>query len=59
MIYARFNTLIDAAFDVDVNKATLAAASIQLAREVCEEHKILKNEADLEAFFLNKILIWR
>jgi len=54
VMYARFNTLIDAAFDVNVNKATLAAASIQLAREVgVEEHKILKNEEDLEAFFLN------
>ena len=53
-MYERFNTLIDAAFDVNVNKATLAAASVQLAREVgVEEHKILKNEADLEAFFLN------
>lgn len=53
-VYARFNTLIDAAFDLNVNKATLAAASIQLAREVgVEEHKILKNEDDLEEFFLN------
>ena len=53
-VYARFNTLIDAAFDVNANKATLAAASIQLAREVgVEEHEILKNEDDLEAFFLN------
>lgn len=53
-MYARFNTLIDAAFDVNANKATLAAASIQLAREIgVEEHKILKNEDDLEAFFLN------
>lgn len=54
MTYAGFNTLIDAAFDVNANKATLAAASIQLAREVgVDESKILKNEADLEAFFLN------
>ena len=53
-VYARFNTLIDAAFDVNANKATLAAASIQLAREVgVEEHEILKGEDDLEAFFLN------
>lgn len=53
-VYARFNTLIDAAFDLNANKATLAAASIQFAREAdVEEHKILKNEADLEAFFLN------
>lgn len=53
-VYTRFNTLIDAAFDVNVNKATLAAASIQLAREIgVEEHKILKDEDDLEAFFLN------
>ncbi|QIC47158.1 hypothetical protein GAG94_08545 [Lysinibacillus sphaericus] len=53
-VYARFKTLIDAAFDLNANKATLAAASIQLAREVgVEEHKILKNEDDLEAFFLN------
>ncbi|WP_160036759.1 hypothetical protein [Paenibacillus sp. An7] len=52
--YARFNTLIDAAFDVHANKATLAAASIQLAREIgVEEHKILKNNDDLMTFFLN------
>lgn len=53
-VYMRYNTLIDAAFDVNANKATLAAASIQLAREVgVKEHKILKNENDLEAFFLD------
>lgn len=52
-MYAQFNTLIDAAFDLNANKATLAAASIQLALEVgVEEHKIIKNEDDLEAFFL-------
>lgn len=52
--YARFNSLIDAAFDVTANKATLAAASIKLAREVgVEEEKIIKNDFDLEAFFLD------
>ncbi|MGG2056329.1 hypothetical protein ABFY48_18445 [Lysinibacillus pakistanensis] len=53
-MYERFNTLINAAFDFNANKATLAAASILLAQEVgVEEYKILKNEDDLEAFFLN------
>lgn len=53
-VYMRYNTLIDAAFDVSANKATLAAASIQLAREIgVEEQNILKNEADLVAFFLD------
>lgn len=52
--YAKFNNLIDAAFDVYANKATLAAASIKLAEEIgVEESKILRNESDLEAFFLD------
>lgn len=51
--YGKFNSLIDAAFDVHANKASLAAASVDLARAVgVEENKILKDDADLEAFFL-------
>ncbi|WP_419961337.1 hypothetical protein [Psychrobacillus sp. BM2] len=51
--YKRFDSLIEAAFDFQANAATLAAASVTLAREVgVEENKILKNDADLEAYFL-------
>lgn len=52
--YKKFNSLIDAAFDVDANTATLAAASIKLAKTVgVADEKIIKNEAELEAFFLD------
>lgn len=52
--YARYNSLIDAAFDVHVNSAVLAAASINLAVELgVDEHKILRSNADLDAFFLD------
>ncbi|RSD27060.1 hypothetical protein [Mesobacillus subterraneus] len=51
--YAQFNSLIEAAFDVDANSAVLAAASVDLARETgVPESKILKNDVDLDAFFL-------
>ncbi|WP_226679059.1 hypothetical protein [Mesobacillus jeotgali] len=51
--YARYNSLIEAAFDVDANSAVLAAASVNLAEALgVDERKILKNDADLDAFFL-------
>ncbi|MEK5109529.1 hypothetical protein MHI57_22965 [Cytobacillus sp. FSL K6-0129] len=51
--YAHYNSLIEAAFDVHVNSAVLAAASVNLAVELgVHEQKILKNDADLDAFFL-------
>ncbi|MBS8265690.1 hypothetical protein DYI25_14785 [Mesobacillus boroniphilus] len=51
--YARFNSLIEAAFDVEANSAVLAAASVDLAREIgVADTKILKNDEDLDAFFL-------
>lgn len=51
--YARYNSLIEAAFDVHANSAVLAAASVDLAVELgVNEQKILKNDADLDAFFL-------
>lgn len=51
--YKRFDSLIEAAFDFHANAATLAAASLSLAREVgVDENKILKNDADLDAYFL-------
>lgn len=51
--YIRFDSLIEAAFDLHANAATLAAASVLLAREVgVDEKKILKNDADLDAYFL-------
>ena len=51
--YARYNSLIDAAFDVQANSAVLAAASVDLAVELgVDEEKVLKNDADLDAFFL-------
>lgn len=51
--YARYNSLIDAAFDVHTNSAVLAAASVDLAVELgVNEHKILRSDADLDEFFL-------
>lgn len=51
--YARYNSLIDAAFDVHANSSVLAAASVDLAVEFnVKEHKILKNDDDLDGFFL-------
>jgi hypothetical protein len=51
--YANYNSLIDAAFDVHANSAVLAASSVDLAVELgVDEQKILKNDADLDAFFL-------
>lgn len=53
MTYARFNSLIDAAFDLEMNVASLAAASIKLAEELgVQANKIIHNEDDLDAFFL-------
>jgi len=40
-------------FDLHANAAKLAAASVSLAREVgVDENKILKNDADLDSYFL-------
>lgn len=51
--YAHYNSLIEAAFDVHANSAVLAAASVNIAVELgVHEQKILKNDADLDAFFL-------
>lgn len=51
--YVQYNSLIEAAFDVNANSAVLAAASVDLAIELgVDESKILKNDEDLEAFFL-------
>lgn len=52
--YAHFDSLIQAAFDINANAATLAASSVVLAREIgVEEKKILKDDSDLDTFFLN------
>lgn len=52
--YAKFDSLIEAAFDLNANAATLAAASVTLARETgVAENEILKNDDELEAFFMN------
>ncbi|RKD25823.1 hypothetical protein BEP19_02490 [Ammoniphilus oxalaticus] len=51
--YTRYNTLIEAAFDSNMNAAVLAAASIDLAVELGVDQKtILKDDDDLDAFFL-------
>lgn len=51
--YARYNSLIEAAFDVNANAAVLAAASVELAQELSvNQTKILKNDQDLDAYFL-------
>lgn len=52
--YKHFDSLIEAAFDFQANAATLAAASVSLAREVgVDAKKILENDADLDAYFLS------
>lgn len=52
--YARFHSLVDAAFDFEMNAATLAAASIELAKEIgVESKKIIHNHDELDAFFLS------
>ena len=51
--YAHFNSLIDAAFDMSANSAVLAAASVKLAEGLgVDESRILRDDEDLEAFFL-------
>lgn len=51
--YERFNSLIEAAFDIKANSAVLAAASVNLALEVgVLNPKILKNNEDLDLFIL-------
>ncbi|MEX6702297.1 hypothetical protein ABS315_22290 [Peribacillus frigoritolerans] len=51
--YSRYNSLIDAAFDVHANSAVLAATSIDLAVELgVNDSKILRSDDDLDAFFL-------
>lgn len=52
--YAHYDSLIEAAFDVRANSAVLAATSVKLAEAVgVDEDKILYDEEDLDAFFLN------
>lgn len=52
--YERYDSLISAAFDPKANAWVLANASISLAREIgVSEEKIIKNESELDAFFLN------
>lgn len=52
--YARFNSLVDAAFDLEANAASLAAASIVFAEEMgVESNKIIRNHDELDAFFLS------
>lgn len=52
--YAQYTSLIEAAFDKNANTAVLAAASVNLAVAVdVEESRILKNDEELDAFFLN------
>jgi hypothetical protein len=51
--YAHYNSLIDAAFDVNTNSTVLANASVVLAEKIgVNNHKILKNDTDLENYFL-------
>lgn len=51
--YNRYDTLIEAAFDVQANSAVLASASVILAVELgVSNSKILRNDADLDSFFL-------
>ncbi|AFQ09221.1 TPA: hypothetical protein ACG05V_005926 [Bacillus pacificus] len=51
--YTQYNSLIDAAFDVQANSEVLAAASVELAFELgVNRKKILKSDVDLDAFFL-------
>lgn len=51
--YARFNSLVDAAFDVSANTAVLAAASVELAEAIgVDSQKIIRNHEELDAFFL-------
>lgn len=51
--YAHFNSLVDAAFDLEMNVASLAAASIVFAEEMgVESNKIIKNHDELDDFFL-------
>ncbi|MCD5324151.1 MULTISPECIES: hypothetical protein [Pontibacillus] len=52
--YERYNSMIEAAFDLNANSDVLAAASVDLAVELgVGENKILRNDDDLDAFFLN------
>ncbi len=52
--YQKYNSMIDAAFDMNANSAVLAAASVKLAFEVgVPEHKIIKNDDELDSFFLD------
>lgn len=52
--YARYNSLIEAAFDVQANSAVLAAASVDLAVELgVNNSRILKNDKELDLFFLS------
>ena len=51
--YARFQSLVDAAFDLEMNTAALAAASIVLAEEMgVDSNDIIHNHDELDAYFL-------
>lgn len=51
--YAHYNSLIDAAFDVHANSEVLAAASVDLAKEIgVDKDKTLENDDDLNAYIL-------
>ncbi|MCQ4089148.1 hypothetical protein [Exiguobacterium sp. LL15] len=52
--FSRYHSLIDAAFDMEANSASIAAASIELAEELnVPSSNILHNHEELDAFFLS------
>ena len=52
--FARYHSLIDAAFDMEANSASLAAASISLAESLeVSSSKILYTHEELDDFFLS------
>lgn len=52
--FARYHSLIDAAFDMEANSASLAAASISLAEALdVSSSKILHTHEELDDFFLS------
>ncbi|MGB6406153.1 MAG: hypothetical protein WBF39_01680 [Planococcus donghaensis] len=51
--YDHYNSLIEAAFDIQANSAVLAAASVNLAVALgVDNSKILRTDAELDSFFL-------
>lgn len=52
--FSRYNSLLDAAFDLEANSASLAAASIEFAESLnVSSSKILHNHEELDQFFLS------